>query len=48
MNAEDNEILRRSLVFCFLFDEHFETIEPLLPPWVAASNCEAGTGADKH
>jgi hypothetical protein len=44
MNAEDNEILRRSLVFCFLSDEHFETIEPLLPPWGRRQECEAGTG----
>jgi len=44
MNAEDNEILRRSLVFCFLSDEHFETIEPLLPPWVAARNAKQTRG----
>src|SRR5215471_16042587 len=30
MKAEDSEILRRSSVFRFLSDEHFDAIEPLL------------------
>ena len=30
MKAEDTEILRRSSVFRFLSDEHFDAIEPLL------------------
>jgi HlyB family type I secretion system ABC transporter len=30
MKADDNEIVRRSSVFRFLSDEHFEAIEPLL------------------
>jgi hypothetical protein len=43
MKAEGVEILRHSSVFCFLSDEHFETIEPFLQPWDRRQDSQTGT-----
>jgi hypothetical protein len=43
MKPEDGEILRRSSVFRFLSDEHFETIEPFLQPWDRRQDSQTGT-----